>query len=225
MAQPPYLDSSNTISQDFRTSPGLFWPCPGALITWGLGSPYVTYPFALHAPSSRLKPGYALLEICPQDSLIRTRSIHCSGSGTGQPSPSCGSCQGTAPLVKAVEDHARKLPTHLDRMLMSHEQLRRRLEAVEKKERKEALKVCTYLNFDFDFGTNSISTALECLKSTWSSSRTSRNVAETPPSGWYIRHLRTASYIQEFKAAELECRTPPRHDPESKRWVIPSQEL
>jgi len=140
LAGPPYsnLSTGQTIPVVSTFPP----PCPGASISWVLGSPYLTYPFAIHAPTSRMKPGYALLDICSLESRIHTRSNHCAGSAINHPSLSpCTSCQGTAILVRAVEEHARKPPTNLDRMSLSHEQLGKRLENMEKKKAKESLKV------------------------------------------------------------------------------------
>jgi hypothetical protein len=54
----------------------------------------------------------------------------------------CLSCQNASLHVQTVQDHARKLPTRINRSAMSHEQLKQKLERVEKSLRKETLQVC-----------------------------------------------------------------------------------
>ena len=44
-------------------------PCQGTAIRWDLGSLYQTYPFSIHDPTSRFKPGYTLLFVDPTAKL------------------------------------------------------------------------------------------------------------------------------------------------------------
>jgi hypothetical protein len=80
----------------------------------------MTYPFSMHHPASRITPGYNLIWIKSQHSIVHVRSILCSGispTTSGQ----CLACQSMSlrPLVTAIEDHARKPVTRLDHTTMS----------------------------------------------------------------------------------------------------------
>jgi len=111
-------------------------PCPGVVIQWDLGSLYHTYPFPIHDPTSRFKPGYILLSVDPATCRIHVRSLSCTGTSL-YPALPCSSCQTTIPLIKIVLDRARTFTGKLSRNTMSHVQPKERLYLAERKLKKE----------------------------------------------------------------------------------------
>lgn len=109
--------------------------CQGSAIWWELRSPYQTYPFSIHDPTSHFKPGYTLLFVDPTSSRIHVRSLFCTGSSP-TPAVPCLSCQATTGLVSVVLDRARRPCGKLSLTTLSHTQLGQRLGSVTKKLKK-----------------------------------------------------------------------------------------
>ncbi|KAF8147897.1 hypothetical protein BJ912DRAFT_1126264 [Pholiota molesta] len=120
-------------------SPVSAFQCRGASFKWDLGSPYTTYPFAIHDPRCRFKPNYTLIMISPHDtSAILVRSLQCTGTSHSE-SEACLSCQNIGDLVSRVDRYARKPPINLDRTSLSHRQLEQKLRVVERSLKREQL--------------------------------------------------------------------------------------
>jgi hypothetical protein len=115
--------------------------CPGTTFQWELGSPYLTYPFPIHDPASLHKPDYSLVSLDFQDSSIHLHSRNCTGmpSATSEP---CPSCLNTRLHVRKVQNKARNA-TGVMRSAMSYEQLKKKVEGVERSLKKVRLKVCS----------------------------------------------------------------------------------
>ncbi len=113
--------------------------CHGAKFLWDLGSPYLTYPFAIHDPTSGFKPGHHPLSINPHTSSIFVRSLRCSEIPHGTSAP-CSSCQCFGAFVDIVRDRTTKSPANLPLGLLSHSKLLEKLELVEERLQQERLK-------------------------------------------------------------------------------------
>ncbi|KAF8221799.1 hypothetical protein L208DRAFT_1529184 [Tricholoma matsutake] len=124
------IDSNASVPPPITTTAPLPMQCQGAAFRWELGSPYMTYPFSMHDPALRITPGYNLIWIESQHSIVHVWSILCSGispTTSGQ----CLACQSMRPLVTAIEDHARKPVTRLDHTTMSSIQHNEKLKEVQ----------------------------------------------------------------------------------------------
>jgi len=143
-------------------------PCQGAEFQWNLGSPYLTYPFPIHDPACSLKPGYILLSIDPQSSVVRVRSLRCSGTSPNVSTP-CSSCLGVRVHVDVKQDHATKPPGKLDRATLSHQQIVTKLGELEMLVQEERLKVRTFSAPYSERVTNVLPVA-QCISSTRSPS-------------------------------------------------------
>jgi hypothetical protein len=95
-----------------------------------LGSPYVTYPFAIHDPGSRFTPGYDLIFVEHLNLTIRVRSPHCTGLPPSKSDP-CLARQNTSAFVVAVKEHTTKPAARLDRNATTNDQLREKLKLTE----------------------------------------------------------------------------------------------
>jgi hypothetical protein len=111
--------------------------CHGAKFPWDLSSAYLTYPFAIHDPTSGFKLGYHPLSINPHTSSIFVRPLRCSEIPHGTSAP-CSSCQ----CLGAFVDVDATSPANLQLGLLSHSKLLEKLELVEERLQQERLKVC-----------------------------------------------------------------------------------
>lgn len=135
------IDSNASVPPPITTTAPLPMQCQGAAFRWELGSPYMTYPFSMHDPALRITPGYNLIWIESQHSIVHVWSILCSGispTTSGQ----CLACQSMRPLVTAIEDHARKPVTRLDHTTMSSIQHNEKLKEVQQELQDVTLQVC-----------------------------------------------------------------------------------
>ncbi|KAF8075809.1 hypothetical protein FPV67DRAFT_383880 [Lyophyllum atratum] len=110
------LDNARTAQQPENPS-----ICDGTVFHWDLGSPFVSYPFALHDPESRFTPGYTICSVDTQRSTIRVRSLHCTRSAPTS-SPACSASQNIGSLIEAVKRHAERPTKGLDNATLSHRQ-------------------------------------------------------------------------------------------------------
>jgi len=76
--------------------------CQGAEFWWDLSSPHLTYPFPIHDPATKSKPGYDLLSVDPHASLIHVRFLRCCSSESI--SVPCSSCQTLGVFVDVMKD-------------------------------------------------------------------------------------------------------------------------
>ena len=120
--------------------------CQAAEFQWDLGLPHLTYRFLIHDSATRFEPGYDLLLVDPHASIVHVRSPCFSGTSHTTSAP-CSSYKGIGCFVNVVKDHAAKSFGNLDRASLSHNQLLRRLEEVEKRAQTERLKVRHYFIF------------------------------------------------------------------------------
>ncbi|KAF8231850.1 hypothetical protein L208DRAFT_1274800, partial [Tricholoma matsutake] len=116
---------------------------PGAGFNWNLGSPYMTYPFAIYDPGSHFMPGYDLIFVEPLNSTTCVCSPHCTGMSPSKSDP-CLTCQNTSALVVAVKEHTMKPMARLNHNTMSNDQLREKLKLMEQNLKDLTFKVLVH---------------------------------------------------------------------------------
>ncbi|KAF6750166.1 hypothetical protein DFP72DRAFT_851857 [Ephemerocybe angulata] len=79
--------------------------CSGATFNWTIGSPFLTYPFAIHDPSHR-SPGYDIISIDPIASTLLIRSHSCTGASISPQIPTCRFCQESATHITKVQSRS-----------------------------------------------------------------------------------------------------------------------
>ena len=131
-------------TQNANTSPSITRSdgCQGLLYQWELGAPYLTYPFAAHDPSCGVAPGYTLLTVNSDSSIIHVRSLSCSGYAS-QGFLACKPCQEVRNLVSAVQERAQKPPQLLRHAFPSHQQAQQHLRDKVERVKQATLTVCS----------------------------------------------------------------------------------
>jgi hypothetical protein len=108
------------------------------------------YPYAIHGSESRFQPHYQFVSVDHHNSAVCVRSFQCTGMSHIS-STACSSCLSIGHLVARVEEHACRSAINLDRATLSLFQLEQKLEAAEKRLKKERLLVCRVLLLSFTF--------------------------------------------------------------------------
>jgi len=98
--------------------------CPGTLLRWNAGPFFNTYPLSIHSPDSPHNPGYSLMSVNDNGSVVRIKADRCTEVvSDGQP---CIMCLGLSVFVDVVHDRA-QYPVDRARKLkdsqLSHSQL------------------------------------------------------------------------------------------------------
>ena len=114
--------------------------CHGLTFGWDLGSPHITYPFSIHDEASEFNPQYSIISISSAHSTISIQSARCSGV-VCTPQTACPSCQDAEGYFKTVKRMAKKEPSKCPLAVLSHHQLREKLEKLEQHLKKEVLTV------------------------------------------------------------------------------------
>ena len=133
---------NNPCSQSSTQSSG----CPGAAFSWDLGSPHLSYPFAIHDPSSSSKPTFELISFNFRDATAHIRSSDCLGMYSNS-STMCSGCQAAGSMVNGIKFRAAKPPTNLNHSVLSYKQLLQKIGNIETILKKEKLAVCMSIFF------------------------------------------------------------------------------
>ncbi|KAF6751796.1 hypothetical protein DFP72DRAFT_815971 [Ephemerocybe angulata] len=117
--------------------------CAGITFHWSAGSPYLTYPFAIHDPSHR-DPGYEIISIDPTASTLHVRSRACSGTIPSHQYSSCRPCHTSTTYLTTLLSQSMRVVdanTRLRHNTASNWQLTEKLKIWTKALEKERLKV------------------------------------------------------------------------------------
>ncbi|KAF7328555.1 hypothetical protein MVEN_02543200 [Mycena venus] len=118
--------------------PAVHGDCVGAYFKWEVGSLFKTYPFVIHDPKSRHKPRYTLLSAEFVTSIIRVRSLECSGSILTTHG-CCDACEGLDSAIEIVENWSQQSfgKKSIDRL--NHGQLEAKLKVLSRQLRAEQI--------------------------------------------------------------------------------------
>jgi hypothetical protein len=113
--------------------------CLGLSFLWTLGSPYLTYPFSFHDPSSNQNLEYEIIDIDAGTSTITVRSLNCSR--TTSTDQCCPSCYQTTRHLNSVLERANRPPQNISNHYLSHAQLCRRFREADEQRDRDRIQV------------------------------------------------------------------------------------